>query len=352
MKKIILGIIMAFGAIIFISQNTSAISVGTAGFDLNYRDYNGSWQWRGGLAYNTKTPIHEVRAYQFTTPNITPTGNFATVHFETTMVFQSNSWDRLNFNNLGSLSIGACNSSLGHSLTIKAQSISYAITPWVDGTVTKSLTIYGDISLSNIRKQQQQIVCAINTGSDNPFFNTYNVTGASQWFESNPMTWNFTDDQTEALLQEQIIQNQYMIQQNHTQIEATYENTRALYNQNQKIDNINDSITDSNVSGNFNLTAIQPFGPIATITNNVLSLPLILVGVGTCTDVVAPLPYINENLIIECPHKWLPQMAGQFYNMADGVFSAGLYFILARYIFKKVQNLRDPNNDDEEYLDI
>ena len=36
----------------------------------------------------------------------------------------------------------------------------------------------------------------------------------------------------------------------------------------------------------------------------------------------------------------------------DVITSAGIWFITARYIFKKVQGLRDPENEDEEYLDI
>lgn len=158
--------------------------------------------------------------------------------------------------------------------------------------------------------------------------------GTINVYETPPSGAEIAND----LLQQQIGQNQTIINQN-TQI-------------NQNIENINDTLTDSNVSGSFNTSPIQPFGPIGTITNSILELPRIILTVNNCQPLTPELPYVHENIEIPCPSTVLNQMAGDFMSYLDVIASAFVWFITARYIFKKVQGLRDPENDDEEYLDI
>lgn len=346
------------------THETSAVSLSTNSLDLHYAP-NGanSYRWQNGMLYgqttggteninyvNVTTGNGYANLYQFTTPTISTTGNYASIHFETNIVIGSiNSSYIGNFVNLPYMKIQVCNGSGAFSsVKIASSNISTAITEWNNGA-NKTLTIYGDIVFKDIQANSSgNFICQIGNPSY-AFISTANVFSSTYvnriYFEQNPGYIEYSNNINDALLQTQIWQNDVMINNQTIIADGIGQTTDA-------VNNLNQSITDSTVNGNFDIAGIQPFGPIGTITTSILELPRIIMNVNPCETIKPTLPYVNEELEIPCPSVVLTQMGGNFINMLDTLCSAGLYFFLGRYIFKKVQNLRDPTNEDEEYLDI
>lgn len=126
----------------------------------------------------------------------------------------------------------------------------------------------------------------------------------------------------------------------------------AIKDQTQSIDNLESSITDPTIEGDFSVSAIQPFGPIGAITNAILAIPQTLLTLGDCSSITLNLPFVDESIILPCMSPILDSMAGPLITSIDVITSAYIWFVVAKYIFRKVQQLRDPQNDDEEYLDL
>lgn len=166
--------------------------------------------------------------------------------------------------------------------------------------------------------------------------------------------WGYdtSEDPAVQYLQQMSQQNQTIINQNQTVID---QNTQIINQQNQtnqNLSDINSSITDSNVSGDFSVSPIPAFGPIAGILNNLLELPRILLAVPACTPIRPVLPYVNEQIEIPCMSTIYAQAYPAFITFLDAITSAYIWFRVARYIVRQVQRLRDPEQEDEEYLDI
>lgn len=253
------------------SQNTFAASIATSRFDLEYiGSPNGSYTWANGLLYDQSTSVQYARRYQFTTSNLTPTGNYASIHFETNIVANASNQSYLNFVNRDYLSVLACSSSAAGSLQIEGSSVSTAVTSWTDNQnrPSKTLTVYGDIALGGLSvNQQQQIVCAVGSSSYAFFSTNYSSATANMYFEQNPMTILYTNNQSESLLQSQIYQNEILINQNNQMIQDSQEYYDKQYD---AIDNIGDQST-SDIEGATNQQTTNLIGILTnfvqTITN-------------------------------------------------------------------------------------
>lgn len=216
---LLLVLSIIFGALFVGSSDVSAASVSTSYFDLDYMPVpNSNYRWYNGLLYGNSVILQYARRYQFTTASITPTGNYASIHFETNIVANASSQQYLNFVNRDYIGVYACSSSVSGSLRIQASSISTAVTTWTDSQnrPSKTLTVYGDVSLGGLSvNTSQQIVCGIGS-SNYAFFSTnYTANTANMYFEQNPMSIIYTNNESESLLQSQVYQNNTIINQNN-----------------------------------------------------------------------------------------------------------------------------------------
>ena len=235
--KLIIGIIIPIFGFFLMSQNTFASTLSTASFDLWYAPCSYisscSYSWKTGITYGSPTTQTTsaglVRGYQWNSAAVTPTGNQASIHFETNIVATSFSYNYLNFVNLDRLTIYSCASSVG-SVSIAAQSLSTAVTSWTNsqGAPSRTLTLYGDVALSGVTANTSQTFTCQIQPPNYAFFAAQSVNIPVVYFEQNPMTVNFSTDLSQSLLKQQITQNNTIISQNQQIINKQQDTTDAV----------------------------------------------------------------------------------------------------------------------------
>ena len=126
---------------------------------------------------------------------------------------------------------------------------------------------------------------------------------------------------------------------------------------NQNLNDIKDSITNDSSSGaqssagdffsnfntnNFGLTGIitLPLNLISSITSS------------SCSNLVLPLPFVNQNLTLPCMSSIYSQYFGSLFSLyqliTDGIIS---YWICIK-VFELVKGFKDPETDKIEVLDL
>lgn len=137
------------------------------------------------------------------------------------------------------------------------------------------------------------------------------------------------------------------------QIDTINDNTEA-------VEDLKESITDDNIDTddidyNQITDAVPAFGPIATIINNLIEFPRVFLTDTPCSPLQIPLPaYLgagNMTLPLACPST-IMQPYWDLVVFVETLTASYLFFRLAIYIARKIKGLRDPENDDEEYLDL
>lgn len=188
------------------------------------------------------------------------------------------------------------------------------------------------------------------------FMNSNEVLGIAT---SSPLTlyyagWGYDTAENPSVqyLQQMAQQNQTIINQNQTVINQNEQIINQQNQTNQNLTDINSTMTNSTVSGDFSVSAIPAFGPIAGILNNLLELPRILLAVPACSPIRPTLPFVHQDIEIPCMSTIYSQAYPAFIIFLDAITSAYIWFRVARYIVRQVQHLRDPEQEDEEYLDI
>lgn len=141
-----------------------------------------------------------------------------------------------------------------------------------------------------------------------------------------------------------------LISQNQTIIN---QNNQIINKQQQTIDSINDSNTSQATSSasdffsnfttnNHGLTGIitAPLSAIQSLTSS------------TCSDLVLPLPFVNQNLTLPCMRSIYDQHFGNFMTIYDtitlGIIS---YWVMVR-IFALVKDFKNPEHDEIEVVDL
>ena len=323
--KLFFGALFGVFFSLFLVNNTNAASVATSSFDINaVYSPNGNYSFTNGLLYGQKLDIFSAKQYQFTTASITPTGNYAALHFETNIVGESFSYNYINFVNLQQQYVYACSTSLGGSLNIQSSSLSFAITDWYNNNVpSRTLTIYGDIVLSGLSQQSQQIVCGI--GSSNYAFFTSDLYNSSKvYFERNPMSILYTNNASDSLLQTTMNQNNTIINNNQEYYDANYD----------AVDNI-DNQSASDIQ---NATSQQTTSIIGTITSFVGALSN--VQAGSC-ELTLPFPnFVGGNTNVNpCNGK---DKAPSMITVGSSLLLIGFFipfaFITLRMIFNEIRS--------------
>lgn len=249
-------IFIPFLLIFLMSHNTYAADLQTSSFDLYYRaNNNSSYGWRNNITYGSNSPTvidsgGGITRYQFNTPSVQAGGNYATIHFETNIVASPYALVN-NFNpwvNLPQQNILTCSAS---GIAVVSKNLSYATTYWVDqnNESNNTLTFYGDVVLSGFNPgSSYSLVCSI--GSSSYSFIDYN--GAAVWFEQNPMSIVWSNDESLALMQTQIEQQTTIINQNETIINNQNQNTQEQIESQKVCNNVLIDKNDIVQNGYFN----------------------------------------------------------------------------------------------------
>lgn len=154
-----------------------------------------------------------------------------------------------------------------------------------------------------------------------------------------------------------IINNQN--QNNQAIINNQNQNSQAVINnQNQQTQAINNTLTDSNTtqsegeaSSFFSNFSTTDNGGLSSIITAPLSAIQSLTS-STCSPLVLPLPYINQNLTLPCMRTIYEENFGGFIVIYD-VITIGIisYWILVR-IFNLVKDFKNPDHDEIEVVDL
>lgn len=126
---------------------------------------------------------------------------------------------------------------------------------------------------------------------------------------------------------------------------------------NQELNNINDSLNDDDSSEAQN-KASEFFGNFTTNTHGltgIITAPLNAINSlasSTCSPLVLPLPFVNQNLTLPCMRQIYVDNFGSFMTIYD-VITLGIvsYWILVR-IFALVKDFKNPDHDEIEVMDL
>lgn len=311
------------------SDNVSAVNLNTNTFDLYYRlDSNSSYHWETGITpgFHTYYVLDSgagVQKYQFNTNSVQAGGNYAMLHFETNIVATNyrhafNPWV-----NLYQQNILTCSTSSGVSITSK--NLSWATTQWYDSQnqrYNNTLTYYGSVSMSGFTVgSNYAFTCQI--GSTNYSFYDFGTDNSIIWFEQNSAYIEWTNNQTDNILNVQVSQNETIINQNQEFYNHEYEAEDNISNQSSgDIDNATNSQT-TNIIG-----TIQNF---ATALGTVTTSPS-----GVC-NITLPFPsFVGGDVTVN-----VCQRRGQIYqiiSVGSSLLLIGFFIPFAYMVLKMIYN--------------
>lgn len=165
------------------------------------------------------------------------------------------------------------------------------------------------------------------------------------------------DDTTSSLIN----QNQVIINQNNQIINKLDSQSQQQHqdslNEQQKLDDIKNNMNNSNTNSakndannffsNFTTNTHGLTGIITAPLNAIRSLTS-----STCSDLVLPLPFVNQNLTLPCMRPIYEQHFGSFMNLYD-IITLGIvsYWVMVR-IFGLVKDFKNPEHDEIEVVDL
>ena len=322
---IIVGLLFVPFFIILKSNNANAQSLNTQSFDLQYKQtYDSGYHYANGIyagfSHNiVMDPGAHIKQYQINTVPFTAGGNFASLHFETNIVSTSY-YGRFNpWVNLPYQTIIVCNSSPS-GVTVNARNLSYTTTYWVNShnENNNTLTFYGDVVLKGFTQgNSYSLTCAIG----NTQYSFYEYSGGSAvWFEQNPMTILFTNNETDNLLNIQINQTETIISQNETYYNHEYQ--------------AEENISSQSTSDISDTTSSQTTSIIGTIQSFVTALGT--VQTGTCS-LSLPFPSFlgGDQVVNPCSGK---DNAPTLITIGSSMFLIGIFIPFAFIVLKMIYN--------------
>ena len=273
-QKLFIILALLFVPCFFLLKNTnsvSAVNVSTSSFDLYYRsDSTGNYDWKRNILYGSQngTIINAgggVREYQWYSTNLTAGGNYAMLHFETNIVstwyfdYYFNPWVNLYEQNI-------INCAAGTGISVTSKNLSYSTTLW-GNRQANTLTYYGSVTMSGFTiGQQYSFICQVGSVGYS-FIDTSDpqVLSANVWFEQNPAYIEWTNNQTDSILNIQVQQNETIINQNEQIIEQNQQDRDDLQNQ------VGDTSDDASSAASQINTGITP---ITTLIGNYINIIL------------------------------------------------------------------------------
>lgn len=232
--KNLLFLFIPFLGFFFVS-NVSAASLNSVSFDMYYKvNEFSSYIWDNNLYYQapmtTITQGGGFLQYRINTGSVTAQNSNAVLHFETNIVVKSkydSVWSA--WYHLPEQELITCVPSVS-GITITQKNLSYAVTNWThietgpqpNDWFDSTLTLYGTIAMRGFTSGQSvYFTCAV--GSNN--YSMLQVTNpVIIYLEQNPMTIDWSDNQTDNLLY-------YQINQSNTYYESNYSAVTNIGNQ-------------------------------------------------------------------------------------------------------------------------
>lgn len=182
------------------------------------------------------------------------------------------------------------------------------------------------------------------------------------------VSYEGTEDPNTAILEGISNQNNTIINQNNTtnnllgdvndNLQDIADRTSEL---SDSVQDVNDTLKDdtvdtSNIDYSDITDSVPAFGPIATIVNSLIDFPRVFLTDDLCQPLNTPIPeYMGASdstyLVIPCPSDFL-EPYWDAVVLIESIAAAYIYFRLAIFIVRQVEYIRDPERDDEEFLNL
>lgn len=257
----------------------------------------------------------------------------------------------------GYSAINAINHSMGYHVSVKTKLNNVTAPLTIDTlsncyAITSLISSTGSYPWVNLRfKNSTNINTAIIfIGYDIEALGIYNA--SLQQYVQNAIN-NSGLASASSISQVQSSVNQ--VQQELDDVNTSIENQTAQQQQNhdELMDNLNDDDTSqstnsaSNFFSNFNTNTHGLTGIITAPLSAIQSLTS-----STCTPLVIPLPFVNENLTLPCMRSIYTQYFGGFMQLYD-IITLGIisYWVMVR-IFGLVKDFKNPEHDEIEVVDL
>ena len=272
--------------------------------------------------------------YRINTGTVVANANNGVIHFETNIVASStdqrtyNVWYHLDYQN-----IITCAASVS-GITVASKNLSYAVTNWTSqsGQTTlynSTLTYYGDVVLKGFTSGQQvYFTCAV--GSDNYSFyygGWHDFITNRIYFEQNPMSINWTNNETDTLINIQINQDNEYYQSNYG-----------------AVDNINNQ-TDSQFGDISSPTTSNLIGLFTSFINAVSTIQ----AADSC-EITLPFPsFAGGSWVVNpCQNKEkIPQVVLALGTIVTICFVMGAWNWISIKIYRLIRSFIDGSDDTE-----
>lgn len=134
------------------------------------------------------------------------------------------------------------------------------------------------------------------------------------------------------------------VQQSVSKVQEELEQTQDT------ITNEDTTGAEDSASGFFNDFTTETFGLTAIITSPLNAINSLISS--TCSPLVVPLPYVNQNLSLPCMSNIYNDFFGAFFSIYQ-LITTGLisYYVIVR-IFNLVKDFKNPDHDEIEVVDL
>ena len=211
-----------------------------------------------------------------------------------------------------------------------------------------SISIISNIGGNNkaCEIQNNMIVCPVNKGATYTAMNFEFWLGRT-WVNSSPVI-NLKISQYPTLYKA----NSSAI------IDSQKESTQAITNQTQQQQQQHQEMMESNTTqaesdasdffGNFTQSDHGGLNSIVTAPLNTIRSLL----TNSCTNLVLPLPFVNENITLPCMNDIYTTHFGLFFSLYQTIILAIISYRCIRSIFFDIHGFTDPDDDRIEVMDL
>lgn len=191
---------------------------------------------------------------------------------------------------------------------------------------------------------EDKLRCYLQTGIKyDRFYIQYNLTGSNL---VTPLLFNFSHVVGRYKdSQQQIIENQ---QQTN---DAITNQTQQQQQQHQEIMDNNTTQAEDDATNFFEDFTVPDVGGLSAIITAPLSTIQSLLN-STCTNLILPLPFVNENLTLPCLTTIYTEHFGAFFTLYQTIILAIVAYRCIRSIFFDIHGFTDPSDDRIEVMDL
>lgn len=230
-----------------------------------------------------------------------------------------------------------------------------------DGTETLMSDAEGTTTMNNVNVKYYHYNYScdslnVNRTFDRVWIVAQNTNGYSPFVALAVSNMYFIDTNDTSSESQQIIQNANA--NANRIIQNQNENTNKIVEEQEKttqeLEDLNDLLSDDTISDQTGIFSDINFNSTGAISG-IITAPLSAIQSitsSTCSDLVVPLPYVDEDLTLPCMTAIYTEHFGAFFSIYQTIILGITAYWVFVSIFKMVQGFSDPMEDRIEVLDL